>query len=153
MKRLLFLLFTISLIAAAPRKYYYYRSVSAASSILTVRQASSGTRPLQFGGGWMKSSASCTAAMSKSGTVSGGSTVAGSSVPLWDGRSPASTASIVLDGTVSGSTTVISEAATTGVTYDGGLYIPAGSTPSQFTLSWTCSGTQTLETYLTYNEE
>jgi hypothetical protein len=138
---------------ASPRKYRYYRSVSATSSKVTVRQAASGTRPLMFNGGWVKSSGACAASITAEGTVSGGTAVLPANIPLLDNRSPVATAGITLDGTVSGDTTVISEASATTVSYEGGLYFSAGSIAKQFTLAWSCGGTQTLEIYLEFNEE
>ena len=146
------------------RLFYVYRTVTATSNIISIRQPATSGKTLQLVGVYFSCTLACTWAITKNGSVSGGST--GTINPL-DDRGTANVSGAVYDGTVTSDTTVNSDSlsAAGNVGLAGCQFSSDGICRGGLTLSWdgttrkminlklTSSGSGTLLIYGVYGEQ
>lgn len=137
------------------RVYYIYRAVSGTANKITIRQPSSGARPLRFESAWVKcEGVACTVTISKNGTLSGGSA---GTILAWDDRGSAAKATATLDGTVASDTAVVVESLSSNESRAFGgsdlpMYLAASDSPKQITLDLTAGSSGTLRSLLVFSE-
>lgn len=134
------------------RIYRVFRAITATSSVVVIKQPTSGGRPLRLEGGFVKGAGAFSYKLSINGATSGGSP---GTPAKRDDRAVAPTASMLIDPTVTGDETIITEdfSAAGERVISGGLRLKVESgTQKQIVVTVTADSPTKLYTYFEFSE-